>query len=118
MIWRYSPKVRGTREPFRVTPLEKLMDVQLLPDYDHTRKWTAKPDRPPRKTRIYNRNNRTSSPSNRQECSERLAEKHSLSRQNSELKDNKKTRKNDDTEGQMEEDTNVIENEDISDNSI
>ena len=35
-------KVRGSAEPFKPTPLEKLMNTKLLPEYDHSRKWKVR----------------------------------------------------------------------------
>ena len=71
-------KEKGTAEPFKVLELDDLLDVTLLPQFDHTQKWQARVDRPPRRKLVYS-SEKTAPPSH----VEVTAAAHPISRQGS-----------------------------------
>ena len=70
-------KERGTEEPYRSVELDDFMDGTQLPPFDHSKKWSQRTDRPPRRKINYGRQSEDPltlyKPTN----------KHQLSRQNS-----------------------------------
>ena len=42
-------KERGSEEPFRRVDFREYMKEELIPEYDHSKKWKARTDRPPRR---------------------------------------------------------------------
>ena len=50
-------KERGSNEPYKTNDLETFMGNTPLPEFDHTRKWTFRSDRPPRRKITYDREN-------------------------------------------------------------
>ena len=45
-IWT---RKQGTSDPFRSVPMEELVDIALIPKYDHTIQWRKKVHRPARR---------------------------------------------------------------------
>ena len=98
-------KVRGAEEPFKITALEKLMDVTLLPEYDHSRKWLPRIERPPRRKVLYTRQvqqSNTWAVSRTQQEFSRT--KHPISRQSSTEDRGKRIRSDNAAETDREED--------------
>ena len=48
-------KKKGTQEPFRYVALDKIVYLNEIPAFDHSRKWTKRQDRPPRR-RVFSSN--------------------------------------------------------------
>ena len=55
-------KSKGTGEPYRSIDLKSFMGVTPLPLFDHSRKWISKPDWPPRRKILYDRDTEESLP--------------------------------------------------------
>ena len=47
-------KYKGSKEPFTQEKMVYFTDVTLVPVYDHSKKWLARGDKPPRRKVIYN----------------------------------------------------------------
>ena len=58
-------KSKGSQEPFRSVPLTQLVDLRDLPPFDHSRRWTHRTDRPPRRKVDYSTS--CEDPSNRKQ---------------------------------------------------
>ena len=52
-------KERGSEEPYHKVELNEYMDVKLIPEFDFSKKWHAKTDKPPRKRCDYATNKKT-----------------------------------------------------------
>ena len=50
-------KEKGSKEPYRLKPLEELTDLRDIPGFDHTKRWVQRVDRPPRR-RAFSSNER------------------------------------------------------------
>ena len=42
-------KTKGTEEPYQIVPIEELIDLADLPEFDHSKVWHCKLDKPPRR---------------------------------------------------------------------
>ena len=42
-------KTKGNNEPYRIIETETLIDMRDLPNFDHSKKWIKRIDRPPRR---------------------------------------------------------------------
>ena len=77
-------KYKGSDEPYKRSALEEIVDITLIPSYDHKIKWKQRAERPPRRKVQYGNQPRPSSKN-----------VHSLSRQsstNSQNRDKKRAR--------------------------
>ena len=50
---KISVKTRGTSEPYRSVELLAFLGKDPLPEFDHTRQWKSRSDRPPRRKIVY-----------------------------------------------------------------
>ena len=51
-------KTKGSRDPYRIKPLDELTDLRDIPKFDHSKVWSTRVDRPPRR-KVFNSPERT-----------------------------------------------------------
>ena len=110
-------KKRGTESPFKKVPIETIEEKAKLPRFDHSKTWTRKTDRPPRRTVSPNgrtselpslrKERRISDSSNDAPTKKRKEDDKSSSSSSSDDNESQSSRKKTDAAARMEEDKSL-----------
>ena len=108
-------KYRNTQEPFKTIPLDTVAELSDIPPFDHTKKWTIRNDRLPRRKLDFSKAHQHSasgmgtqqSPAPQLDCDTRFKNIHSVSRTSSLNKSTNKRNKQNVTEVEVEVENDI-----------